>query len=112
MEYLGFPTSSRCSANFTKTAINMENAAFFAFPIPVRHAANVSIPASDTAEMDVSLKSVTNVAVSASFRFGYRNAAIGLEKRKSPTAHGSARIRVTVSAYRARFFPSSLSPRA
>ena len=90
----------------------MENAAFFALPMPVRHAAKVSIPASDTAETDVSRKSVTKVAVSASSKFGYKNAAMGLENANSPMAHGSARSRVTVSAYSARRLPSSFSPRA
>ena len=56
--------------NFAATAIPIARAALFALPMPARHAASVSTPASATAETEDSLTSSERVAASSAGRVG------------------------------------------
>lgn len=89
----------------------MENAAHFAFPMPVRQAESVSSPASDAAETDERRRSVTSVSASPAVSDGYRSATTGRARTNSPTAQGAASATVTSTASAARRRASSSSPR-
>ncbi len=66
-----FPlTRTISSANFTVTAIPMENAAYFAFPSPVKEAESVSIPDKKTEERERSRTSSASVSRSGKERAG------------------------------------------
>ena len=110
MEISAFFTSSCWSRNLTRIARSMERAAFFARPIPVRHAESVLIPASVTAETEVSRRSFIKSALSCAEREGYKIFAIVGANKKSPRAQGIARRRVRSSVWSARIFPSSDLP--
>ena len=97
-ENFGFPTSSHCRANFIRTAISIDSAAYRALPMPVRQAARVSTPESETADTETSLKRETSVAVSSAPRLGYKTAAIGFAKKNIPRAQGIDKINVKKSA--------------
>ncbi len=104
-------TSASCKQSFTAIATAMESAAREALPIPVRQAASVSTPASDTADTDKSLIRFASVRASVSDSEAYKSPTILSEKKKRTSAHGTDKNRVSVKAYSARILPSSSFPR-
>lgn len=99
------------STVLTVTAIPIERAAYFAFPIPVSEAERVSTPARNTEERVESLRSAERVFLSETVNAGYKNFTMGSEKTASRTEKGKERSTVTPRAYTARSLPSfHLSP--
>lgn len=90
----------------------MFRAAFFALPMPVRHAASVSTPASVAAETEERRMSLTSVSASSAESPPYRIPTTGRARKNSPAAHGTESSKVSNNAHSARFLPSSSLPLA
>ena len=82
----------------TATAIPMDSAANFGFPMPVRQAESVCVQESVTALTEKTFTNFTSVAVSAAESARKMTRTAGEARRKSPTAQGTETAKVTRSA--------------
>ena len=77
-----------------KRGSDMDHAAYFALPMPVRQAASVSTHDKNTAETALARTSRTRSAASAGGSDGKRSATAVFARKNSPSAQGTARSNV------------------